>query len=113
MLQDQTTEEIGLTPEVIAELEKLGVREGDQVGSGATSFTLSPTGSLTRPVSVLSSQTGAQKINEIMEKTNGTQNVYMFASYPSDSDTWVVKFRAGLNGAGANTMTGYAVCVDE
>jgi len=67
-----TQEEVNLTPAVLAELEKLGVREGDTVGSGVTSFKLSPTGAMTRPVSVLSSQTGVKTVQDVMTKTNGT-----------------------------------------
>lgn len=42
---------------------------------------------------------------------NVASNVYLNGSYPADSDTWTVVYVASGSGAGANTMTAYAICV--
>jgi hypothetical protein len=39
--------------------------------------------------------------------------VYVKASYPSDEDTWTVIYRSDPAGAGANTITAYALCAAQ
>ena len=41
---------------------------------------------------------------------NVDANVYLNGSYAADNDTWTVVYVASASGAGANTMTAYAVC---
>lgn len=64
----QQFEEVRLTPDVLTELEKVGIREGGMVGTGAGAFTLTPTGSLRRPVSVLSTDKGRETVDDIRQK---------------------------------------------